>query len=304
MRAEREVDTCGARRTRRSWRRRWWRTWLPLRHWAAPSALCAPCDLFSSRVRPPSFSFDLCRGQLSSPQAVAVPATRTASTPKLGGKQRCDWHCVFAVLNPHFRHGKVPDLLRRACKDRYQKGTLSHRMPALQGTRRRRWQRRRLRRRWRRRAWRCTCCRARPRRCSRPCPAAALRPLRCGWRLERPRQEVGTPGWAPICLGRARRSQASSACCIPATVPQGESHATFARLCSSCTLSDPLHLHTRMRSAGAVSRGCARPQYSAWLDQHTTAEALQNIRAAVQASPADAQRAAVVPAILQLCDSK
>lgn len=42
-------------------------------------------------------------------------------------------------------------------------------------------------------------------------------------------------------------------------------------------------------------------QYSAWLDQHSTAEALKSIAAALQASTADAKQADVVPTMLQLC---
>lgn len=42
-------------------------------------------------------------------------------------------------------------------------------------------------------------------------------------------------------------------------------------------------------------------QFSAWLDEHNDAEALQSIKSAVEASPAEAKAAAVVPIILQLC---
>ncbi len=45
-------------------------------------------------------------------------------------------------------------------------------------------------------------------------------------------------------------------------------------------------------------------QYSAWLDQHSSAEALQSIKAAIQASPAEARKADIVPVVLQLCTSK
>lgn len=42
-------------------------------------------------------------------------------------------------------------------------------------------------------------------------------------------------------------------------------------------------------------------QYSAWLDQHNTAEALKSIKAALEASPAEAKQADVLAIMLQLC---
>lgn len=43
-------------------------------------------------------------------------------------------------------------------------------------------------------------------------------------------------------------------------------------------------------------------QYSAWLDQHSSAEALRSIKAAIEASPAAArEEAEVVPLMLRLC---
>jgi hypothetical protein len=48
--------------------------------------------------------------------------------------------------------------------------------------------------------------------------------------------------------------------------------------------------------------GLTPAQYSAWLDQHSTAEALKSIKAALQASVPEAKQADVVPTMLQLCE--
>ena len=55
--------------------------------------------------------------------------------------------------------------------------------------------------------------------------------------------------------------------------------------------------------SGMAKRPCSvlMLQYSAWLDQHSTAEALKSIAAALQASTAEAKQADVVPTMLQLC---
>ena len=54
-----------------------------------------------------------------------------------------------------------------------------------------------------------------------------------------------------------------------------------------------------------TSSGVHVMQYSAWLDQHTRDEILKNLKAALDASPADAKESAaadgVLPLMLKLC---
>lgn len=117
---------------------------------------------------------------------------------------------------------------------------------------------------------RTTSFRARRRRCSPPCPAAASPPPRC----------------ACLILSSSCRGNGvfTSAWCL----------ASSLRL-FACRTGPSLHARDALCHTLQL-------QYSAWLDQHSSAEALRSIKAAIEASPAAArEEAEVVPLMLRLC---
>ena len=110
------------------------------------------------------------------------------------------------------------------------------------------------------------------------CPAVSHVPLR-------PHGLPGTGPYVRPCGTAAVLEQGAYALCL---------------LLAGCRTTQAVRWQQSARQAVSPNLG---PQYSAWLDQHSSAEALQSIKAAIEASPA-AERDdpdGVVALMLQLC---